>query len=147
MNKIFENAKSKLKKKKGFSIVEILIVVFITGIFVSLSMMNTSNNAEEAKKVVAKADCRNILAAIVLYEADTGQTFTETTTPGSCDKLKGQAPSRTDNTKNVGPWMATCPSSNPWGKPYTYTKDTTKGMIVSTTDVDGKTISTEDLSK
>lgn len=133
-------ARNRLKDKKGFSIVEILIVVTIIGFFVGISMMNNANNAENAKIVVAKADCRNILAAVVLYNADMKTPMASSSGDTLCTALKSKTTGR--NGTEVGPWMATCPSSNPWGNAYTYSST---DLTVTTLTGDNKTISTNDL--
>ncbi len=133
-------ARKRIRNKKGFSLIEILIVVTIIGLFVGISMINHANNAENAKIVVAKEDCRNILSAIVLYNAEMTTSMPTSSGETLCNALKQKTTGR--NNASVGPWMATCPTKNPWGNEYSYSAT---DLTVSTTTGDNKLISTSDL--
>ena len=140
--------RKKLLSKKGFTLTEMLVVMFIIGVLASMSATYFSRNVDEAKVTVAKADARNLLAAIVLYKADVGSLPAGTTGSALCTVLKGTATGRVGQT--VGPWMATCPEHDPWGNDY---KFDSANMVVYTqvpTEVGisgANYITTKDLSK
>lgn len=65
------NLKKMLKRKsKGFTLVELLIVVIIIGILAGMMMLSTGSATAKAEATKIVSDMRNLKAAAVMYYAD-----------------------------------------------------------------------------
>ena len=101
-----------MKNERGFTLIEILLVVIIIGILVSLVAPRLAGRSEEARKQAAKADIDGGIAlAIDLYEVDNGQY------PSKLDDLVMKS-SGAANWK--GPYLKKGVPKDPWGSPYVY---------------------------
>jgi general secretion pathway protein G len=100
--------------KKGFTLVELMLVVIIIGILVAMVVPRMAGRSEQARAAVAKADIEmNIATALRLYELDNGNY---PSTDEGLDVLL-TAPSGAKNWK--GPYLEKKPV-DPWGNPYQY---------------------------
>lgn len=63
----------KMKKdQKGFTLVELMVVVVILGILATLAVQTLGDKTTDAKLNKAKADLRTIASALELYKIDNG---------------------------------------------------------------------------
>lgn len=100
--------------KKGFTLVELMLVVIIISVLVAMVVPRLSGRSEEARIAVAKADIDlNIATALKLYELDNGGF---PTTEEGLDGLLS-APASAQNWK--GPYLDKKPL-DPWGRIYQY---------------------------
>jgi general secretion pathway protein G len=100
--------------KKGFTLIELMLVVIIIGVLVSMTAPRLAGRSEEARLSVAEVDINaNISVALDLYELDNGQyPDNESGLDALCVK-----PGGADNWK--GPYIKRKPM-DPWGNPYIY---------------------------
>lgn len=63
---------SGLTRRRGFTLIEIMIVVVIVGILVALVVPNIVGRSDQARRVAVENDLRAIATALDLYRADNG---------------------------------------------------------------------------
>lgn len=61
--------------KKGFTLVELLVVVAIIGILLSIVIVNVTSSRQKARDARRKADLRSIQTALELYANSHGDTY------------------------------------------------------------------------
>lgn len=103
--------------QRGFTLIEIMVVVFILGLLVTLVAPKILGRTDEAKRTKAAADLRGIEQALHLYKLDNGNYPTTdqglkalVTKPES-----GIIPARW----NAEGYLEKVPV-DPWGHPYLY---------------------------
>lgn len=99
------------EKARGFTLVEMLLVVTIIGILAALTIPRIVGRTEQARITAAQADINGgIKSALGQFEVDNGFF------PKSMQDLLTQP----SNAKNWhGPYLDKMPS-DPWGNPYIY---------------------------
>ena len=106
-----------VRSEKGFTMIEILLVVVIIGALAAMVVPRLSGRSEQAKITIARVDIEsNIASALKLYELDNG-TFP--TTGQSLDALL-RKPTMSPVPQNWnGPYLEKEPL-DPWGRKYHY---------------------------
>lgn len=103
-----------MKRRKGFTLVELMLVVIIISVLIAMVMPRLAGRSEQAKEAAAKADIEaNIASALDLYEIDNGAY---PTTEEGLDVLITE-PASAKNWR--GPYIKKKPI-DPWGNPYAY---------------------------
>jgi len=108
-----------MMNQKGFTLVEIMVVVIIIGILAALVIPQFAGRTEDAKKAAAHTQIDSLFgSALDMYEADNGNY---PTTEQGLDALRNQ-PSSEPAPKNwKGPYLKSDVPNDPWGTPYVYT--------------------------
>src|SRR5262245_52074466 len=100
------------RDSRGFTLIEILIVVIILGVLASLVVPRLAGRTEEARVAAAHSDIEGGLAlALDVYEADNGRY------PTQLQDLVS-APSTSRNWK--GPYLKKGLPRDPWNHSYEY---------------------------
>ena len=111
---------------RGFTLIEIMVVVVIMGILASLVVPKLIGRTDDARMVAAKQDIATIVQALKLYRLD-NQRYPTTeqglqalvTAPTSGPPAAGW---------KTGGYVDKFPK-DPWGKPYQYLSPGVKGDI------------------
>jgi general secretion pathway protein G len=103
----------KEKNKKGFTLIELMLVVIIIGVLAAMVMPRLVGRSEQARSAAAKADIdANIALALDMFEMDIGHY------PDKLDDLRSN-PGLGERWR--GPYLKKDPK-DPWGQPYKYEK-------------------------
>ena len=105
----------RLTNRKGFTLIELMLVVIIIGALVAMVMPRLAGRSEQAKVGAAQADISaNIATGLKLYELDNGHY--PTSEEGGLNALANK-PSAATNWN--GPYLEKKPL-DPWAREYVY---------------------------
>ena len=100
-------------KQRGFTLLELLVVMFILVLLASVVTVMVTKRVEEAKHAKAVADIESLGNAIDQYHLQNGSY------PTTLEGLRSK-PSGEDLPSWNGPYITKPVSNDPWGIPYTY---------------------------
>lgn len=108
---------SRLTRTRGFTLIEIMVVVVILSILAALAVPKIMSRPDEARITKAKQDIRAVESALKLYRLD---NFRYPTTDQGLEALvnKPTTPPEPKNWKKDG-YLDRLPL-DPWGTPYQY---------------------------
>ncbi|GAB6390411.1 type II secretion system major pseudopilin GspG [Stutzerimonas marianensis] len=113
------------RKQRGFTLIEIMVVVVILGILAALVVPQVMNRPDQAKVTVAKGDIKAIGAALDMYKLD---NYAYPSTQQGLDALV-EKPSGNPQPKNWNRdgYLKRVPK-DPWGNDYQYLSPGTQGQ-------------------
>jgi general secretion pathway protein G len=124
----------RLRTARGFTLIEILVVVVILGILAAIVVPKVMERPGEARAVRAQQDIRGIASALGLYKLD---NFVYPTTGQGLEALVTQ-PTGQPEAPNWKGYLDNLPK-DPWGRPYQYQSPGQHGPFdVFTWGADGK---------
>lgn len=104
-----------MKLQKGFSLIEIMVVVVILGILASIVVPKIISRPDEARVVKAKQDVLAVQNALDLYKLDNG--FYPTTEQGIIALV--EKPTSNPIPQDWKQYLKSVPK-DPWGRDYLY---------------------------
>lgn len=128
-SKIVMGTNMKKFKVKGFSLIELMIVLVILGLLGSLVAPKLISKSDSSKVKVAVAQMRMFESAIDTYRLDVGSV------PQSLQELRKSSQRNWD-----GPYLPKDIPLDPWGNQYSYTTPGENGGLytVKSFGADGK---------
>ena len=113
-------------KQRGFTLIEIMVVVVILGILAALVVPQVMNRPDQAKVTVAKGDIKAIGAALDMYKLD---NYSYPSTQQGLNALV-EKPSGSPQPKNWNRdgYLKRVPK-DPWGNDYQYLSPGTQGQF------------------
>ena len=112
-------------KQKGFTLIEIMVVVVILGILAALVVPQVMSRPDQAKVTVAKGDIKAIAASLDMYKLD-NQAY-PSTQQGLDALVKKPSGNPQPRNWNKDGYLKKLPV-DPWGNPYQYAIPGRDGM-------------------
>jgi general secretion pathway protein G len=106
---LLKSRRCQSRPQRGFSLIEIMVVVVIMGVLAALVVPNVMDRPDQARVIAAKQDIGAIMQALKLYRLDHGRY------PSSDAGLEALVPGQSQGSR----YIDRVPT-DPWNTPYQY---------------------------
>lgn len=117
---------SRRPRQRGFTLIEIMVVVVIMGVLAALIVPKLMGRADDARIAAAKQDIATLMSALKLYKLD-NQHY-PTTGQGLQALVQKPASGPAANGWKAGGYIEKLPK-DPWGGQYQYLSPGVKGEV------------------
>lgn len=136
MRDIMRTQTNKRRKKNGFTLVELMVVIVIIGLLATIVALNVIPSGDTARVQKAKADIATIEQALEMYRLQ--QSNYPTTAQGLAALTSAPAGLANPGAYQAGGYIKKLPD-DPWGNAYLYASPGKHGAFdVWTNGADGK---------
>jgi len=112
-----QQSHSRLRDERGFTLIEIMVVVVILGILAAVVVPRFLNRPDEARRTRAGVDIKAIESALAMFKVDNG--FFPSTEQGLKALVEKPAIGRIPRKFAEGGYLPKVPV-DPWGNAYAY---------------------------
>ncbi|MGF6569976.1 type II secretion system protein G (GspG) [Paraburkholderia fungorum] len=131
-----EIAGSRSRLQRGFTLIEVMVVIAILGILAALIVPKIMSRPDEARRVAAKQDIGTVMQALKLYRLDNGRYPSQE--QGLRALIEKPATDPVPANWKDGGYLERLPN-DPWGNAYQYLNPGVHGEIdVFSYGADGK---------
>ena len=106
-----------LRNTRGFTLVELLVVMIILAVLAAVIVPRVVNRAEQSRRAKAIADITNLETALRMYTADNGAP---PSSEQGLDALRTEPATPPLPKHWNGPYLEKALSTDPWGNDYIY---------------------------
>ncbi len=124
LNATTPTSRNQARKQRGFTLIELMVVLAIIGILAALVVPSVLGRADDARVTAARTDVGNLSQALKLYKLD-NQRF-----PTAEQGLRALVakPTAEPVPNNWKSYLDKLPA-DPWGRPYQYLNPGLKGEV------------------
>ena len=109
--------RERIANQRGFTLIEIMVVVVILGILAGIVVPRLLDRPEEARRTKAAVQIRSLEEALGMFKLDNG--FYPSTEQGLKALVEKPSTGRVPNRYKEGGYIKKVPL-DPWGQPYLY---------------------------